>query len=198
LTLNLLFLLGLITILISRFRGIFEFDLKKIIALSTLSQLGLIVACLGLGIKALSIFHLLTHAFFKSLLFLCAGVLIHRLNNFQDIRFIGRIIKFFPFSYRCLIVSNLSLMGIFFIAGFYSKDIILEIIRITKFNYLIYFLMYLRVILTIFYSIRLIFYLFINYKNNNVLMNYYEEDNFILLRIFILIILSIIRGRYFK
>jgi NADH-ubiquinone oxidoreductase chain 5 len=81
-----LLLLGRLTILISGLGANFEIDLKKIIALSTLSQLGLIIGTLSLGFYKLAFFHLLTHALFKALLFLCAGTLIHNLNNFQDIR----------------------------------------------------------------------------------------------------------------
>jgi NADH-ubiquinone oxidoreductase chain 5 len=86
---NFLFYVGVFTIFISGLGANFEIDLKKIIALSTLSQLGVIIISLGLGLVELSFFHLLTHALFKSLLFLCAGVYIHGVGDIQDIRFLG-------------------------------------------------------------------------------------------------------------
>uniref|UniRef100_T1IE59 NADH:ubiquinone reductase (H(+)-translocating) n=1 Tax=Rhodnius prolixus TaxID=13249 RepID=T1IE59_RHOPR len=105
-----------------------EYDLRKVIALSTLRQLGLIMSILFLGFPILAFLHLLTHAFFKALLFMCAGVIIHCINDSQDMRHIGGIINNLPFTCACFCISNLSLCGFPFIAGFYSKDIIIEII----------------------------------------------------------------------
>lgn len=140
-----LLLLGRLTILISGLGANYEMDFKKIIALSTLSQLGLIIRILSLGYIKLAFFHLLTHALFKALLFLCAGIFIHRIMNFQDIRFSG------GFSNQLIIVlvyfniSRLALCGIPFLAGFYSKDIILEFVLISNVNIIIFFFFFQQV-----------------------------------------------------
>lgn len=102
--------------------------MKKIIALSTLNQLGIIIISLRLGLKILGLYHLLTHAIFKSLLFMCAGIIIHLTNGNQDIRFYGQLKERLPFISLRLHVSILSLMGIPFISGFYSKDLLIKMI----------------------------------------------------------------------
>lgn len=121
-----LLLLSVLTMFISGLGAIFEYDLKKIIALSTLSQLGLIIRTLCLGIPEFAFFHLLTHALFKSLLFICAGYVIHGMKDCQDIRFIGAITIQRPVLVSYFNVANLALCGMPFLAGFYSKDLILE------------------------------------------------------------------------
>lgn len=140
-----LLILGSITIFISGLGANYEIDLKKIIALSTLSQLGLIIRSLSLGLLKFSFFHLLIHALFKALLFLCAGIFIHRIINFQDVRYSG---GFFNQVYISLIffnISNIALCGIPFLAGFYSKDIILEFILMSNLNIIIFFFFFLLV-----------------------------------------------------
>lgn len=138
-----LVLLGSLTIFISGLGANFEIDLKKIIALSTLRQLGLIIGILSLGLFKLAFFHLLTHALFKSLLFLCAGGLIHRINNFQDVRWSGGFIIHIPLTLTCFNISSLALCGMPFLAGFYSKDLILEIVCMRNINFLIFFFFFL-------------------------------------------------------
>nr|QHH25542.1 NADH dehydrogenase subunit 5 [Trypetoptera punctulata] len=135
----------------------FEFDLKKIIALSTLSQLGLMMSVLAAGFYKLAFFHLLTHALFKALLFLCAGAIIHNSSNFQDIRCMGGISKHMPLTVACLNVANLALCGMPFLAGFYSKDLILEMASMTPLNIFSYFLFFFSTGLTVAYSFRLVF-----------------------------------------
>jgi NADH-ubiquinone oxidoreductase chain 5 len=150
----------------------FEFDLKKIIALSTLSQLGLIIRILSIGYYKLAFFHLLTHALFKALLFICAGRIIHNINNFQDIRVIGNLGNYIPITSVCFNISNLALCGIPFLAGFYSKDIILEIVASSEINIIIFFLYFFSTGLTVCYSFRLVFYSFsgnLNCRTLNVL-----------------------------
>lgn len=122
-----LLIISCLTIFIAGLGANFEYDLKKIIALSTLSQLGVILRILSLGYRDLAFFHLLSHALFKALLFMCAGVVIHRVGGYQDIRFIGNLIKFMPLTISFMTISNLALCGFPFLAGFYSKDIILEV-----------------------------------------------------------------------
>nr|QNP10039.1 NADH dehydrogenase subunit 5 [Ochthebius delgadoi] len=136
----------------------FEFDLKKIIALSTLSQLGLMMSILFLGDYKLAFFHLLTHALFKALLFMCAGCIIHNMNNCQDIRYMGGIIKQMPLTCAFFNVSNLSLCGIPFLSGFYSKDLILETLSMNYLNLYIYLVFFISTGLTSCYTIRLVYY----------------------------------------
>ena len=156
---QILFLLGGLTILIAGLGANFEFDLKKIIALSTLRQLGLIIRILCIGAPILAFFHLLTHALFKALLFICAGVIIHSMKNFQDIRYMGSLIFCLPMTASYINIANLALCGIPFLAGFYSKDLILEVRSFFSVNLLSYFLYYFSTGLTVCYSIRLIYYL---------------------------------------
>jgi len=121
-----LFYVSVLTIFISGLGANFEFDLKKVIALSTLSQLGLIISILSIGCYKIAFFHLLTHAMFKALLFLCGGFVIHQYINIQDIRILGGLGLVRPTVCVIMNVANYSLCGFPFISGFYSKDLILE------------------------------------------------------------------------
>jgi NADH-ubiquinone oxidoreductase chain 5 len=134
-----------------------ELDIKKIVALSTLRQLGLIIATLGLGIYEIAYFHLLTHAFFKALLFMAVGNIIHLSRDFQDLRKISLIEFCYPVRLSFSLVANCSLCGLPFMAGFYSKDLILELILIGSENYLISFLIFAAVGLTTMYTVRFVF-----------------------------------------
>nr|QNP10000.1 NADH dehydrogenase subunit 5 [Ochthebius lederi] len=136
----------------------FEFDLKKIIALSTLSQLGLMMSILFLGDYKLAFFHLLTHALFKALLFMCAGNIIHNLNNCQDIRYMGNLINFMPLTCSFFNISNMALCGMPFLSGFYSKDLILELLSMNYINLYIYVIFFISTGLTCCYTVRLIYY----------------------------------------
>lgn len=195
---NLIFILlfiGTITIFIAGLGANFEFDLKKIIALSTLSQLGLIISILSLGEYKLSFFHLLTHALFKALLFMCAGIIIHNLNNCQDIRYMGSLVFHMPLRCSFFIISNLSLCGLPFMSGFYSKDLILEVLSIEYINMYIYIIFFLSTGLTVCYTLRLIYYVVIgnfNYISLNVIN---DDRKIILIRIGGLIFIVIIGGR---
>lgn len=157
---NLLLYISVFTIFMAGLIANFEIDLKKIIALSTLSQLGLIIMVLSLGLKFLAFYHLLTHAVFKSLLFMCAGIIIHFIDNNQDIRFYGILNEYIPFTIIRFYVSRLALIGFPFLSGFYSKDLIIEIIYIINFNIFIISFIILSVIFTVSYSLRLIYYVF--------------------------------------
>nr|YP_010733849.1 NADH dehydrogenase subunit 5 [Atteva charopis]WEG93572.1 NADH dehydrogenase subunit 5 [Atteva charopis] len=171
-----------------------EFDLKKIIALSTLSQLGLMMSILSMGLPKLAFFHLLTHAMFKALLFMCAGVIIHMMMDIQDIRFMGGLGKFIPLTSLCLNISNLSLCGIPFLSGFYSKDMILEMMSLSNLNFMIYLLFYISTGLTMFYTIRLLFYVIINDYNLISIYNLYDEDYIMLKSMMVLLFMSLISG----
>lgn len=135
----------------------YENDLKKIIALSTLSQLGIIILRLRLGQPELTIFHLFRHALFKALLFICAGVIIHRSFNNQDIRRIGVIFIGLPGTITCFNIANLSLCGFPFLAGFYSKDAILEHCLSTNINLFLAVVIFIATGLTAAYSARVSF-----------------------------------------
>ena len=153
-----LLIISCLTIFIAGLGANFEYDLKKIIALSTLSQLGVIIRILRLGFADLAFFHLLSHALFKALLFICAGVIIHNSKEYQDIRCMGGLAEFIPLTRICINLANLALCGIPFLAGFYSKDIILEVAFIRKINFIAFILYALATGLTVCYTFRLIFY----------------------------------------
>nr|YP_009132681.1 NADH dehydrogenase subunit 5 [Thitarodes gonggaensis]AKA63375.1 NADH dehydrogenase subunit 5 [Thitarodes gonggaensis] len=174
----------------------FEFDLKKIIALSTLSQLGLMMSILSMGYFDLAFFHLMTHATFKALLFMCAGVVIHLMNDMQDIRFMGGMNNFIPLTSLCLNISNLALCGIPFLAGFYSKDLILEMSCLFNLNILVFILYYVSTGLTVSYTIRLFFYLMINDLNLISVYNLFDEDFIMLKSMFVLLFMSVISGSF--
>jgi len=170
-----------LTIFISGIGANFEYDLKKIIALSTLSQLGLIIRILALGSYKLAFFHLLIHALFKALLFICAGSIIHRLRNCQDIRYMGGLINQIPLTCRYLNICNLSLCGLPFISGFYSKDLIVEFMSIGVLNFYIYFIFYVSIGLTVSYRFRLTYYS-INGDFNFISFRIIKENRFIILK----------------
>ena len=136
----------------------FEFDLRRIIALSTLRQLGLMIMTISLGLPGLAYFHLLTHALFKALLFICAGGVIHSMGDSQDIRFMGGLSVYIPFISSSLMVSNFALCGIPFLAGFYSRDFILEIFSMSYLNIFGFFLLFVSTGLTVCYSFRLFYF----------------------------------------
>nr|ALO70469.1 NADH deshydrogenase subunit 5 [Cryptopleurum minutum] len=161
LSLNLMYFLLFISTLTMFMAGLganYEFDLKKIIALSTLSQLGLMMSILALGEYNLAFFHLLTHALFKALLFMCAGCMIHNLMNCQDIRFMGGLGNFMPLTCSFFFISNMALCGLPFLSGFYSKDLILELVSMNYLNLYIYVIYFISTGLTVCYTFRLIYY----------------------------------------
>jgi NADH-ubiquinone oxidoreductase chain 5 len=118
--------LGAITTVFSSLIGLFQQDIKKIIAYSTMSQLGMMVIAIGLSSYNIAIFHLMNHAFYKGLLFLGAGAVIHAVGDNQDLRKYGGLITFLPLTYTVILIASLSLVAFPFMTGFYSKDFILE------------------------------------------------------------------------
>lgn len=192
---QILLLLSGLTIFMAGLGANFEFDLKKIIALSTLSQLGLIISILAIGFAKLAFFHLLTHALFKALLFICAGAVIHNINNSQDIRLIGGLRIHIPLTSACFNVANLALCGIPFLAGFYSKDIILEIVSLSYVNIFSFFLYFFSTGLTVCYSFRLVYYSITGDLNCGSL-NILSDEGWVILRgILVLLLLRIVGGR---
>nr|AQT38642.1 NADH dehydrogenase subunit 5 [Megathymus cofaqui cofaqui] len=192
--LKMLLLLSVLTMFMAGISANYEFDLKKIIALSTLSQLGLMMSILSMGMSDLAFFHLLTHAMFKALLFMCAGVIIHMMSDNQDIRLMGGLSMYIPLTCLCLNISNLALCGIPFLSGFYSKDLILEMVMMSNLNMMIFYMYYFSTGLTMFYTIRLLMYLMINDFNLLVIYNLYDEDYIMLKSMFILMFMSVIVG----
>nr|AAF77271.1 NADH dehydrogenase subunit 5 [Drosophila mauritiana]AAF77467.1 NADH dehydrogenase subunit 5 [Drosophila simulans]AAF77480.1 NADH dehydrogenase subunit 5 [Drosophila simulans]AAF77493.1 NADH dehydrogenase subunit 5 [Drosophila simulans]AAF77507.1 NADH dehydrogenase subunit 5 [Drosophila simulans] len=191
---QLLLLLSGLTMFMAGLGANFEFDLKKIIALSTLSQLGLMMSILSMGFFKLAMFHLLTHALFKALLFMCAGAIIHNMNNSQDIRLMGGLSIHMPLTSACFNVSNLALCGMPFLAGFYSKDMILEIVSISNVNMFSFFLYYFSTGLTVSYSFRLVYYSMTGDLNCGSL-NMLSDESWVMLRGMMgLLIMSIIGG----
>nr|YP_010895295.1 NADH dehydrogenase subunit 5 [Toxomerus saphiridiceps]WJW73886.1 NADH dehydrogenase subunit 5 [Toxomerus saphiridiceps] len=189
-----LLLLAGLTMFMSGLGANFEFDLKKIIALSTLSQLGLMMMILSMGYYKLAFFHLLTHALFKALLFMCAGAIIHNMNNSQDLRLMGGLSMFMPLTSSCFNVANLALCGMPFLAGFYSKDLILEIVSLSMVNLFIYYLFFFSTGLTVCYSLRLVYYSMTGDMNCSSL-NVLNDESWVMLKgMLSLVFMSIIGG----
>lgn len=190
---KILFFLAVFTIFISGLIANLEVDLKKIIALSTLSQLGLIIITLRLGLEIVAFYHLLVHAIFKSILFMCAGAIIHSIINNQDIRLFGNLKEIIPFVIICFFIANLALCGFPFIAGFYSKDYIIELIYRIDLNIYILVFIIISLIFTVSYSIRLFYYIFFRnikfYRYINL-----KEDKLINFTIIILVFSRVIIG----
>lgn len=147
-------LLGAMTMAIAGVSALFEVDIKKVIALSTLSQLGIIFLTLGIGFPTIAFFHLVAHAYFKAMLFIRAGRVIHRIRDYQDFRSIAGSLRSLPLSFAVITVANLSLCGIPFMAGFFSKDLILEMMIMSSLNVIVYFVAFLATGLTVIYSVR--------------------------------------------
>lgn len=147
-----IYILGTLTILIAGLAAIGEVDIKKVVALSTLSQLGVIICTLGAGWPQVAFFHLILHAFFKAVLFIVVGYIIHRASDYQDMRMVGILPHRFPVMLAVFSGANLSLCGAPFTRGFFSKDICIEIVARTSGSLVLMFLFYLATLLTAAYS----------------------------------------------
>jgi NADH-quinone oxidoreductase subunit L len=154
--------IGAITALFMGFLGIIQNDIKRVVAYSTLSQLGYMTVALGASAYSVAIFHLMTHAFFKALLFLGAGAVIMGMHHDQDIRHMGNLKKYFPVTWITSLVGSLALIGTPFFAGFYSKDSIIEAVKLSHIpgSSFAYFSVVAGVFVTAFYSFRLYFLVF--------------------------------------
>nr|ATD12223.1 NADH dehydrogenase subunit 5 [Dryadomorpha sp. EMHAU-2015-Zz060407] len=189
--------MSIVTMIMSSFCANYEFDLKKVVALSTLSQLGLMMSCLFMGLVELSYFHLLSHAMFKSLLFLCSGIIIHLMGGCQDIRVMGSICFIMPLTCCCFNISNMSLCGFPFLSGFYSKDLIVECSSFEGSNLIVFLLFYLGLGLTASYSIRLFYYSVLMNFNYNCFLNMSEDISYMKLSIIFLSMFSVSFGCMF-
>ena len=167
--------LGGLTIIMAGLAALFEIDLKKIIALSTLSQLGVIIIISGGGFVSLSFFHLVSHAYFKAILFICAGILIHNIKDYQDIRAMGQGAVSIPVTISVIIIANIRLCGLPFTRGFYSKDLILEVIFIGSHGLFIFIILLLGTALTLVYSVRTVLLVCLSLVNAENI--HFIEDN---------------------
>lgn len=195
-------IVGGITAFFAATTGLVQNDLKRVIAYSTCSQLGYIIFACGCSQYSVGVFHLANHAFFKALLFLGAGSVIHGLCDEQDIRKIGGLRRLLPFTYAIITVGSFSLMGLPFLTGFYSKDAILEV-AYAKYSYsghFAYILGSCGAFFTAFYSIRLVYLCFLSSPNGYrpVIVNAHESSILISLPLGVLAIPSIFLGYIIK
>lgn len=196
-------ILGACTAFFAASTGLLQNDLKRVIAYSTCSQLGYMVFACGLSNYNVGIFHLSNHAFFKALLFLAAGAIIHSVADEQDIRKMGGLKKKIPFTYSIIVIGSLALIGFPFLTGFYSKDVILEVSygKFCNSGYFSYILGTCGAFFTAFYSIRLLYLTFLTKPNGykSVIFLAKESTTFpINLVLAILAIPSIFAGYYLK
>jgi len=197
-TLNIIILIGSATAFFASTTGLFQNDMKKVIAYSTCSQLGYMVFACGLSSYEVGLFHLSNHAFFKALLFLGAGSVIHALSDEQDMRKMGGLRRILPYSYSVMLIGSFALMGFPFLAGFYSKDVILEVsfATYTVYGHFSYLLGVLAAFATAYYSIRVLYLVFLSEPNGNKnnIFNAHEGTLRMTLPLFLLCFLSIFIG----
>jgi NADH-ubiquinone oxidoreductase chain 5 len=195
-------LIGASTAFFAATCGLVQNDLKRIIAFSTISQLGYMVMAVGLSQYNVALMHVVNHAFFKALLFLGAGAVIHSFADEQDIRKMGGLIKFLPFTYTIMLVGSLSLLATPWLSGFYSKDLIIELAygQYSFSGIYAYILGSLTAGLTAFYSFRLISLVFLTVPNGikNVYLNSHESNFAVVIPLFILALFSIFFGFVFS
>lgn len=196
--LNIITIIGALTAFFAASVGLVQNDIKKIIAYSTCSQLGYMTFVCGTSNYSTGLFHLANHAFFKALLFLSAGSIIHSLSNEQDIRKMGGLVNIMPFTYAMFLIGSLALAGFPFLAGFYSKDVILEL-AYTKYSIagtFAYWLGTLTAFFTAFYSFRLIYYVFYSSTNTykNIIKSAHESPFAMTFPLFLLSLGSIFSG----
>jgi NADH:ubiquinone oxidoreductase subunit 5 (subunit L)/multisubunit Na+/H+ antiporter MnhA subunit len=167
LILTLIIFFGGLTAFISATISLMQHDIKKIIAYSTCSQLGYMFLSCGFSLYNVALYHLITHAFFKALLFLCAGSVIHSILDEQDVRKMGALKNLLPLTYSSMLLGTAAIIGFPFFSGYYSKDLILENVLISHnyLNFIMYCILILTAFLTVFYSMQLIFWVFLTSTN---------------------------------
>ena len=195
-------LVGATTAFFAATCGLVQNDLKRIIAFSTISQLGYMVMAVGLSQYNVALMHVVNHAFFKALLFLGAGAVIHSFADQQDVRRLGGLIKFLPFTYTAMLVGSLSLLATPWLTGFYSKDLIIEL-AYAQYSFsgtFAYILGSLTAGLTAFYSFRLISLVFLTVPNGPKIsyLNSHEASLAVIIPLFVLALFSIFFGFVFS
>jgi len=194
--------IGAITTVFSSLIGLFQQDIKKVIAYSTMSQLGMMVVAIGVSSYNVALFHLVNHAFYKGLLFLGAGAVIHAVADNQDFRKYGGLKAFLPLSYSVMLIASLSLVAFPFMTGFYSKDFILES-AYGQYHFssiVVYFISTIGAMFTTLYSVKVLYLTFLS-NPNGPLVNYkhaHEGDIFMSMPLIILAIFSIFFGYFTK
>jgi NADH-ubiquinone oxidoreductase chain 5 len=195
-------LIGASTAFFAATSGLVQNDLKRIIAFSTISQLGYMMMAIGLSQYDVALFHTLNHSFFKAMLFLSAGAVIHSFQDQQDIRKMGGLINFLPFTYSIMLVGTLSIMAIPFMTGFYSKDLILELAfgQYSFSGIYAYILGSITAGVTAFYSFRLISLVFLTVPNGQKqsYLNSHESKLAVIIPLFVLALFSIFFGYLFS
>ena len=201
-SLNFILIVGSITCIFASSVAVFQNDIKRIIAYSTCSQLGYMFMAIGSSAYTLAYFHLLSHAFFKALLFLGAGSVIHSMSDEQDIKKMGGLYNKIPLTYITMLIGSLSLVGLPFLSGYYSKDLILEIIYLNDYEYSFYFFVMgvIGVLFTSIYSLRLLVYVFHrdNVADEKVIAHIHESPLIMILPLVILSIFAIFFGMFMK
>lgn len=193
--------IGAITTVFSSLIGLFQQDIKKVIAYSTMSQLGMMVIAIGLSSYNIALFHLVNHAFYKGLLFLGAGAVIHAVADNQDFRKYGGLISYLPLTYSVMLIASLSLVAFPFMTGFYSKDFIIES-AFGKYHIssiIVYYIAVIGAMFTTLYSVKVLYLTFLTNPNGPI-VNYkqahaaHEGDIYMSLPLIILAIFSIFFG----
>ena len=201
-SLNFILIVGSITCIFASSVAVFQNDIKRIIAYSTCSQLGYMFMAIGSSAYTLAYFHLLSHAFFKALLFLGAGSVIHSMSDEQDIKKMGGLYNKIPLTYITMLIGSLSLVGLPFLSGYYSKDLILEIIYLNDYEYSFYFFVMgvIGVLFTSIYSLRLLVYVFHrdSVADEKVIAHIHESPSIMILPLVILSIFAIFFGMFMK
>ena len=195
-------IVGAITTFYAASIGLVQNDLKKVIAYSTCSQLGYMIFACGISGYNISLYHLTNHAFFKALLFLSAGSVIHSMNNEQDMRKMGGLLHILPFTYTMFLIGSFALLGLPFLSGYYSKDFILELSFATYTipGHFAYALGSMAAFFTAFYSVRLLILTFFGSTNayKQVIIKAHDAPSLIAFPLFTLSILSIFIGYFFR
>jgi NADH-ubiquinone oxidoreductase chain 5 len=201
-TLLVIMWVGAITAFFAATCGLLQNDLKRIVAFSTISQMGYLFMAVGLSQYNVALFHLVNHAFFKALLFLAAGAVIHAMADQQDVRRLGGLIQFLPFTYTAILIGSLSLMALPWLTGFFSKDLIIELgyAQYSFSGHAAYWLGTITAVLTSFYSFRLISLVFLSYPNapKSDYLNSHEGGLTVIIPLFILSLFSIFFGFVFS
>nr|WLD05655.1 NADH dehydrogenase subunit 5 [Alaysia sp. n. 2 MM-2023] len=189
-----LLIMSSLTMLMAGLSAMNEMDMKKVIALSTLSQLGLMMMSLAMGMPSLTLFHLLTHALFKALLFMTAGSIILYASHNQDLRLMGLSAPSVPMTSTSMLIANMALLGAPFLAGFYSKDLILEEILFNQSNSLIFLIAFFATGLTAGYSLRMMTMILWTPKHSIPCSNLTDKDLPIIAPMFLMTLAAILGG----